>query len=92
MILNIKYRQEEFIKINGFYKLEALSRQKIDEEIYRKITSEKSIAFFRSLGGRERVIRKKTKFGYKIVGLGSISPDKEIMILRYFNFDEATEV
>ncbi len=92
MISNIKYTQEEYIKINGFYKLKAYSKQKINEERYRNITSKGTIVFFRSLGGIEEVTRRRTKYGDKIVRLESISPNRETMILRCFNFDEATEV
>lgn len=92
MISNIKYTCEEFIRGKGFCKLKARSQQKINEEMYRNIVSEESMSFFRSLGGREKAVRGETKFGYKIVGLESLSPNKEVMILRYFNFDEAIEV
>lgn len=91
MISNIKYIQEEFIKINGFYKLKAYGKQKINEEQYRNITSKEAIASFCALGGKEKAIIRRTKFGNKIVRLESISPSKKTMILRYFNFDEAKE-
>ena len=91
MILNIIYTQKRFVKVNGFYRLETYSKLRIDEETYRSITCKETMSFFRSLGGREIAIKLLTKFGNKIVALTSMSPDKDLKILRHFNFDEASE-
>jgi hypothetical protein len=91
MILNIKYICEEYIIINGLYKLKTYNLQRIDDEMYRSITSKETMACFRALGGEEKATRRKTKFGNKIIRLESLSPDKKTKILRLFNFNEALE-
>jgi hypothetical protein len=60
--------------------------------MYRNITSKETMNWFRALGGREKAIRRRTKFGNKIIRLESLSPNKETMTLRYFDFDKALEV
>lgn len=92
MISNIKYTRKEFIKIKGQYKLKTYSQQKINYETYKNIVSKETMSFFRNLGGEEEVIKRRTKFGNKIIESKSKSPNKEIIIIRYFNFDEALEV
>lgn len=92
MISNIRYTCKEYIKIKGWYKLKTYSQQKIDYETYKNITSKETVSFFRALGGEKETVKRRTKFGDKIVGIKSKSPNKEIMIIRYFDFDEALEV
>lgn len=54
MILNIRYTRKEFIKIKGWYKLKTCSQQKINDEMYKNITSKEIMSFFRDLGGEEK--------------------------------------
>ena len=59
--------------------------RKITVEEYDNIFS--SIDFFKSLGGSERIYKNYTLAGYIPTKLVSISPDKEIKIIRKISIE-----
>ena len=59
--------------------------RKITVEEYDNIFS--SIDFFKSLGGNERIYKNYTLAGYIPTKLVSISPDKEIKIIRNISIE-----
>lgn len=56
----------------------------ISKLFYYNVTDEKSIRFFRNLGGIETVQRNYTKMGYIPVRILSTSPNRETRIIRSF--------
>lgn len=60
--------------------------REISREFYRNATDEKSIKFFRSLGGIETVQKNYTKWGFLPVRILSTSPDRQQRIIREFDF------
>ena len=64
--------------------LETTTRE-ITVEEYDNIFS--SIDFFKSLGGNERIYKSYTLAGYIPTKLVSISPDKEIKIIRKISIE-----
>ena len=56
----------------------------INQETYNNIFSKETQAFFRNLGGFERITKTYTCEGYIPTRLTSINPDKTKKIIRYF--------
>lgn len=67
--------------------LKATEVKEITQNEYNLLTDKDTISFFRKLGGTETVKRHYTNQGYKITYLSSISPNKEIKIVRNFKFN-----
>ena len=61
--------------------------KEISVKQYQNITNEKTLKWFRSLGGSESAQRGYTSRGYLITKLTSTGPKKEIKIVREFDFD-----
>ena len=62
-----------------------ITTEEITTEEYDNIFS--SIDFFKSLGGSERIYKNYTLAGYIPTKLVSISPDKEIKIIRKISIE-----
>ena len=62
-----------------------ISEEEITTKEYDNIFS--SIDFFKSLGGNERIYKSYTVAGYIPTKLVSISPDKEIKIIRKISIE-----
>lgn len=59
----------------------------ISEEHYNNFVDEKSIKFFRRLGGIETVTKNYTCRGFKTTKIVSTSPDRQIKKIRTFKFN-----
>lgn len=68
-------------------KLKATEVKEITEKEYILLTKDETLKFYRKLGGSETVKRRYTQAGYKVTYLSSISPNKEIKIVRNFKFN-----
>ena len=53
---------------------------------YYNITNDKTLKFFRGLGGSETAERSYTCRGYTVTKLTSTSPDKQTKVIRKFKF------
>ena len=62
--------------------------KRISEQEYKRRTSDGTLAFFRSSGGSEYVVREYTFAGYLITSLVSKSPDRDEKVIREFRFHE----
>lgn len=60
--------------------------EKINYVFYTNIVDPNAIAFFRNLGGLERVSKSYTKAGYLPVEVASTSPDRMNKTVRRFDF------
>ncbi len=60
--------------------------KEISEKEYNLLTNNDTLKFFRRLGGTETVRKTYTCKGLVITKLISTSPDKEIKVVREFNF------
>jgi len=58
----------------------------ITKEQYTSITNDETLRFFRRLGGSEYALRGYTRVGYLITELISKNPNKNIKIVRSFNW------
>ena len=58
----------------------------IPRERYEMLTSEKTLGWFRAMGGTETAERSYTCRGYNITRLTSTSPDKQRKVIREFKF------
>ena len=72
------------IKNGSRWTSENATTEKISGEYYFNCLE--SIPFFRSLNGKEKVVRAYTKFGSVPVRLVSTSPDGSIRVIREFTF------
>ena len=85
----IELTTEEYIKKEGnktfSKKPNTTSTEEITIKEYDNIFS--SIDFFKSLGGSERIYKNYTLAGYIPTKLVSISPDKEIKIIRKISIE-----
>ena len=72
------------IKNGSRWKAENTTTKKISGEYYFNCLE--SVPFFRSLNGKEKVVRAYTKFGYVPVRLVSTSPDGTERTIREFTF------
>ena len=63
-----------------------IKTETITERQYRNITDEKTMRFFRRLGGSEYAERNYTCNGYIITRLISCNPDRTERVERTFNF------
>lgn len=68
---------------NAYETLERVTKE-ITRDQYNKITDEKTIKFFRRLGGSESVTKNYTSLGYIPVKIISTSPDKNEKVIREF--------
>ena len=68
------------------YLIDDVIEEKISKKQYDNITNEKTIKWFRNLGGSEKVTYDYTSRGYKIIKLISTSPNKENKSIYEFNF------
>jgi len=69
------------------YILEETEQREISLKQYQNITNEKTLKWFRSLGGSESAQRGYTSRGYLITKLTSTGPKKKIKFVREFDFD-----
>ena len=72
------------LKNGSRWAAENATTEKISGEYYFNCLE--SVPFFRSLNGKEKVVRAYTKFGYVPVRLISTSPDGSIRVTREFKF------
>ncbi len=66
--------------------IKTVENRSIDLLQYKNITDEKTLQWFRRLGGRETASRNYTSRGYNITKLISTSPDRSIKVIREFEF------
>lgn len=71
-------------KVNSRWVTTETETKTISKSFYNNMTDEKSIRFFRNLGGIETVQRNYTKMGYLPVRILSTSPNRETRIIRNF--------
>lgn len=90
LMTQTKYRKNPDTKTT--YILEETEQREISVKQYENITNEKTLKWFRSLGGSESAQRGYTSRGYLITKLTSKNPDKEIKIVREFDFDSTERV
>lgn len=60
--------------------------REIGEQQYNNIVSKDTQKFFRRLGGSERATCGYTCMGYKVIRLVSYSPNREVKVIRDFEF------
>lgn len=60
--------------------------------MHKRATDEKTLKFFRGLGGYEKNEYSYTKRGYVPVRNTSISPDKTTKIVRVYNFKDSDKL
>lgn len=69
------------------YELVETTVTNITEEVYRNITDNTTLKFFRRLGGTETATKCYTSKGYKITQLTSKNSDRTKKIIRSFNLN-----
>lgn len=75
--------QETYITDGTGYKLESQEISNKDSKFKNNFLDSKTLAFFRSIGGKENVY-KESKFGLACTICESISPDENTKKLTYF--------
>ena len=85
-----KYRKNPDTKTT--YILEETETREISVKQYQNITGEQTLKWFRSLGGLESVQRGYTSRGYLITKLTSKNPNRQIKVVREFDFDSTERV
>ena len=83
-LVEIRYAKNPNTKTT--YNKESERVKEISLEQYENITSKDTLKWFRRLGGSETAVKTYTKKGYKTVKLTSSSPDKQIKVVRTFEF------
>jgi hypothetical protein len=68
------------------YKLTEETVREIDERQYNNIVNRDTQRFFRRLGGSETAESSYTCFGYKVTKLISKSSDRDMKVVREFQF------
>lgn len=90
MIENIKLKQTVETKHGNRWVIDKIiAEQQVDEQFYRNVIDAKR--FFRNLGGYERHEKNYTKFGFRVVRVISISPDRQTRHRWEFDFDNAND-
>lgn len=87
----IVMKETRLLKREGFknaYRVEKEETRELSGEYYKDITSNDTMKWFRRLGGSETAIRDYTCLGYNVVKLVSYSPNREIKIIREFEFKD----
>ena len=88
-MIKIILNQKEYFKnpkTKTTYLLDHESTEQITSEQYNNMTNQNTLKYFRRLGGTESAIFGYTCNGYKVTKLTSTSPEKQIKIVRTFNF------
>lgn len=60
--------------------------REVDELFYKNFTAPETSKFFRRLGGYEKREKDYTSYGFRVVRVVSISPDRSIKIETQFSF------
>jgi hypothetical protein len=88
-MIKIILNQKEYVKnpnTKTTYYIRSEETREITEKEFFNINNTDTLKFFRRLGGSESAIFGYTCNGYKVTRLTSTSPDKQIKIVRTFNF------
>lgn len=80
----IQMVKKEFKKVGKVWVMVKWNEEEVTEEFYNNCVE--SVKFFKSLGGREKVIRNYTCFGNIPVTIISISPLGDQKTSRHFEF------
>lgn len=87
MLTNIDLKQTIETKRGNRWVVDKVIEQKVDEQFYKNVVNAKK--FFRNLGGYERHEKNYTAWGFRVVRVISISPDKTTRHRWEFDFDNA---
>ena len=82
----VKEVKEEYIKKGSKWVLENTEEKIITSDNYNNVFN--SVQWFKNLGGSEKVYKNDTCAGYIPTKLVSISPDKQIKIIRVYEFSK----
>jgi hypothetical protein len=85
--MEVTYTREDQEKVKGKWVTVETKTKGINFLVYKQITDNKTLKWFRGLGGTEVTTKEFTSVGYKIVKLVSTCPSKTIRTVRTFNFD-----
>ena len=88
MLNNIKLKQTIEHKRGRRWVNDNTTEQVVNEEFYRNVVDAKR--FFRNLGGYERHEKNYTTWGFRVVRVISIFPDRSTRHVWNFDFDNAT--
>jgi len=85
----IKTSEIYYTKNNGRWKETNKRNFLSSENEHKRSTDDKTLRYFRGLGGIEKVERRYTRHGYDVVKNESISPSGDIKIVRTYDFDNS---
>lgn len=87
MIKLIKTQYEKNPLTKTTYNVVDVEERELSRREYNNITNEKTLKFFRSLGGSETALREYTAQGYLITELRSVSPNRQNKTIYKFNIN-----
>jgi len=79
-----EYKKDPTTKTTYF--VDEVEEREISRTVYNNITSDKTLKFYRSLGGSETAQKSYTCAGYLTTRLTSVSPDKKQKNVYQFKF------
>jgi len=86
--MQILMTQTNLERIEGKMKIKSGERRFITEKEYDLITNPETMAWFKAIGGKDTIVRGRTKYAQDIIELTSVSPDGCSKTVREFEFVE----